>query len=45
MVIEVGKRAPKFSLVSDKGEEVTLESFEGNKRVVLAFFPLAFTGG
>ena len=45
MVISVGTKAPKFTLVSDKGEEVQLENFEGNKRVVLAFFPLAFTGG
>ena len=45
MAAEIGLAAPEFSLVSNKGEKVDVGSFKGQKRVVLAFFPLAFTGG
>mgnify|MGYP000102410557 FL=1 len=44
MIIEVGKPAPAFSLRNKRREEVTLDSFPG-KHLVLAFYPLAFTGG
>lgn len=44
MAIEVGQAAPAFSLRNKKREEVTGDSFPG-KRLVLAFYPLAFTGG
>ena len=44
MTIEVGKPAPAFSLRNKRREEVTLDSFPG-KDLVLAFYPLAFTGG
>ena len=44
MTIEVGKPAPAFSLRNNRREEVTLDSFPG-KHLVLAFYPLAFTGG
>jgi peroxiredoxin len=40
----VGSIAPDFTLPSTSGEAVTLSSFRGWKNVVLAFFPLAFTG-
>ena len=40
--LEVGKRAPDFTLDSHLEEEVTLSDFRG-KTVVLAFFPLAWT--
>lgn len=40
----VGMLAPDFTLPSTSGEQVTLSSFRGWKNVVLAFFPLAFTG-
>lgn len=40
----VGTIAPDFTLPSTSGEAVTLSSFRGWKNVVLAFFPLAFTG-
>jgi peroxiredoxin len=39
----VGERAPDFTLQSTSGEEVTLRDFRGERVVLLAFFPLAFT--
>ncbi len=43
--LAVGDAAPDFTLPSTDGSEVTLSSFAGQKNVVLAFFPKAFTGG
>jgi peroxiredoxin len=40
----VGDKAPDFSLKSTTGELVSLAQFKGNKNVLVAFFPLAFTG-
>lgn len=40
---EVGQPAPDFTLPSTAGGRVTLSSFAGDKYVMLAFFPLAFT--
>lgn len=40
----VGERAPDFSLKSTSGEMVSLSQFKGQKNVLIAFFPLAFTG-
>lgn len=40
----VGSLAPDFTLRSTAGTDVTLSSFRGDKSVLLAFFPLAFTG-
>lgn len=39
-----GEPAPDFTLASTSGARVTLSSFRGKKNVLLAFFPLAFTG-
>jgi peroxiredoxin len=44
MTLEIGQPAPAFSLRNKKREEVTLDSYPG-KRLVLAFYPIAFTGG
>lgn len=41
---QVGDIAPDFSAASTSGGEVTLSSFRGKSNVLLAFFPLAFTG-
>jgi peroxiredoxin len=40
----VGAPAPDFTLPSTAGEPFTLSSLRGKKNVLLAFFPLAFTG-
>lgn len=39
----VGDAAPDFTADSTAGSPVTLSSFRGKKRVLIAFFPLAFT--
>jgi peroxiredoxin len=44
MPAEVGQPAPSFSLLNRNREQVTLDSYPG-KRLVLAFYPMAFTGG
>lgn len=43
--LKVGDPAPDFTLPSTAGKPVTLSSFKGQKNVVLAFYPAAFTGG
>lgn len=43
MSIQPGQAAPQFTLVSDEIKEVSLADFKG-KKVVIHFFPLAFTG-
>lgn len=40
---QIGDKAPEFSLQSTSGERVTLSAFRGQKNVLIAFFPLAFT--
>lgn len=44
MAAEVGQPAPPFTLLNKNREQITLDSFPG-KRLVLAFYPMAFTGG
>lgn len=39
----IGEPAPDFSLKSTSGQQVSLADFRGQKHVLLAFFPLAFT--
>jgi peroxiredoxin len=41
---QIGDVAPDFSAASTSGSEVSLSSFRGKRNVLLAFFPLAFTG-
>jgi thioredoxin-dependent peroxiredoxin len=43
--LKVGDEAPAFSLPASTGKTITLAEFKGKKKVVLAFFPKAFTGG
>ncbi len=43
MKIEIGQKAPAFSLYDSQKNKVNLEDFAG-KNVLLLFFPLAFTG-
>jgi peroxiredoxin len=40
----IGQPAPDFTLPSTSGQEVQLSSFRGRENVLVAFFPLAFTG-
>ena len=44
MSVNVGDKAPEFSLADDSGEVVTLKQFRG-KTVVLYFYPKADTSG
>src|SRR3954464_4152417 len=41
---QVGDIAPEFTAASTSGTDVSLSSFRGTSNVLLAFFPLAFTG-
>ena len=41
---QVGDTAPEFTAASTSGSDVSLSSFRGTRNVLLAFFPLAFTG-
>ena len=43
-MIEVGNKAPDFTLANQDREKVTLSDYRG-ETVVLAFYPGAFTGG
>ena len=43
--LQVGDKAPEFSLVGSDGKTHSLAEFRGKKAVVLAWFPKAFTGG
>jgi len=44
MTVEIGKKAPKFKLISDEGQQVDLADFAG-KKVVLYFYPRDSTPG
>ena len=43
MAIQIGDKAPQFTLVASDKAKISLSDFKG-KNVVLLFFPLAFTG-
>ncbi len=42
-MLNVGDQAPDFDAVDCRGRRVVLSSFRGQRRVVLFFFPRAFT--
>ncbi|HEY0882700.1 MAG TPA: peroxiredoxin [Archangium sp.] len=42
-MLQKGAIAPDFDAIDCRGERVTLSQFKGKKRVVLFFFPRAFT--
>ena len=44
MAVEVGSKAPDFTLSNSNKEKVSLESLRGDKNVLLVFFPFAFSG-
>jgi glutaredoxin-dependent peroxiredoxin len=41
---KAGKKAPDFQIKDTEGNDVRLSDFQGNKNVLVLFFPLAFTG-
>ena len=43
MKLEIGQRAPSFSLYDALKTKVTIDDFSG-KNILILFFPLAFTG-
>ena len=43
MVPEMGQQAPDFVLKSHDDREIRLSDYRGQKNVVIAFFPLAWT--
>jgi peroxiredoxin len=44
MAVEVGTKAPDFTLNDYNKQPVTLSSFQGDKNVLLVFYPFAFSG-
>ena len=44
MAIEVGQKAPAFTLLNGQGERRSLESYAG-RRLIVYFYPKAFTPG
>ena len=44
MALEIGKKAPDFSLLDQDGKPVRLSDFKG-KKVVVFFYPKASTPG
>lgn len=43
--LEIGKKAPSFTLKKQNGEKVALKDFKDKKNVVLYFYPKAMTPG
>ena len=43
-MLEIGSSMPEFTLLDAQREKVTQETFAGSI-AVLAFYPMAFTGG
>lgn len=43
--VKVGSTAPTFTLLDQRGKEVSLDDFAGKKNVVLYFYPKAMTPG
>ncbi|RZS38838.1 peroxiredoxin [Herbihabitans rhizosphaerae] len=44
MAVEVGSKAPDFTLNDYNKQQVTLSSYQGDKNVLLVFYPFAFSG-
>ena len=43
--LEIGSKAPEFSLPGTDGKTYSLSDFENKKYVVVAWYPKALTGG
>jgi peroxiredoxin len=44
VTLSVGDVAPDFTLRNQYGEQITLSSFQGERAVLLVFYPFAFSG-
>ncbi len=44
MTVDVGDRAPEFTLKDQNGNDVSLADYRGKRNVVLVFYPFTFTG-
>ncbi|OLF08722.1 peroxiredoxin [Actinophytocola xinjiangensis] len=44
MAVEVGSKAPEFTLKDGNRQDVSLSSFQGSKNVLVVFYPFAFSG-
>ena len=44
MPLQVGSKAPEFSLYSSSKEKISLTDFTEVQNVLILFFPLAFNG-
>ncbi|HCT81226.1 MAG TPA: peroxiredoxin [Micromonosporaceae bacterium] len=44
MAVEVGTKAPDFTLNDYNKQQVKLSEFQGDKNVLLVFYPFAFSG-
>ena len=44
-MVDVGQKAPDFTLPAHSGDDVSLSQFRGEKNVVLSFHIHSFTGG
>jgi peroxiredoxin (alkyl hydroperoxide reductase subunit C) len=44
MTVEVGSKAPDFTLSDANREKISLESLRADKAVLLVFYPFAFSG-
>lgn len=43
--VKVGDAAPDMKLKGSDGKDYSLAQFKGEKAVVIAWYPMAFTGG
>lgn len=43
--LKVGSQAPNFNLSATLKDKISLSDYAGQKNVLVAFFPLAFTPG
>ncbi len=44
MSLQIGQKAPEFTLYSSAKEKISLNDYAGKQNVLLLFFPQAFTG-
>ena len=44
MAVEVGSKAPEFTLRDFNRQKVSLSSYQGSQNVLLVFYPFAFSG-